>query len=70
MREKLIGTVAFRYINWNGEESERRVLVEYIYYGSTHYHEEQQWLCHGFDLDKMEWRTFAMKDISNLKSVF
>ena len=67
--EKLIGTLSFDYINWKGEESYRTVLVNYVYYGSTPQHEVEQWLVYCFDLNKKEWRTFALEHITNLVSM-
>ena len=66
MIDKLQGKVNFDSVNWKGESSSRYVLVNYIYYGSTEYHKEEQWLVHGFDLSNRSWRTFALKDITNL----
>ncbi|MDX5884961.1 hypothetical protein [Bacillus cereus group sp. BfR-BA-00999] len=40
-----------------------------IYFGSTEYHKEPQWLMKAFDLVKNEERAFAMKDMSNVKDM-
>lgn len=61
--------VTFTYTNWKGDVSVRRVIPTHIYYGHTAYHTEDQWLMPAYDLEKKEWRTFAVKDISDWKSV-
>lgn len=60
MQEK---TVTVIYKNWRGEVSERHIIPEKIWFGSTEWHLEPQWLIDVFDLDKQEQRTFAVKDI-------
>lgn len=56
--------VWFWYSNWKGERALRRVLPSLLWFGTTEYHPEQQWLLKAFDLDKQANRDFAMKDIS------
>lgn len=51
------------YTNWRGETSKRRFTFHRLWYGSTEYHEEPQWLIHGFDMDKGVYRDFAVKDM-------
>lgn len=53
----------FFYTNWRGEIASRRVGVMSMWFGSTEWHPEPQWLMHGIDLDKMETRDFALKDM-------
>ncbi len=53
----------FTYRNYKGIISDRKVIPSSIYFGSTEYHKEAQWLLSGFDLDKMENRVFAVCDI-------
>ena len=53
----------FVYQNYRGEVSERTVVPGSIRFGSTEYHEKQQWLMDAFDVDKKAVRTFAMRDI-------
>ncbi|MCM3387261.1 hypothetical protein M3649_03830 [Ureibacillus chungkukjangi] len=61
--------IEFDYVNWRGEKGHRRTEVNMLYFGSTEYHPEEQWLLDGFDLDKSDFRTFAMKDMSNVKII-
>jgi hypothetical protein len=58
--------IAFDYINWKGSQSRRRARVMGIFWGSTEYHPEEQWLIKAMDLDKKQERVFAMRDMSNV----
>lgn len=53
-----------RYTNHRGEQAERRIIPERIWFGSTEWHQEPQWLLEAFDLDRKAVRCFAVKDIS------
>jgi predicted DNA-binding transcriptional regulator YafY len=55
----------FIYKNWKGEISERRIDQHSIniYYGEVEWHEGEQWLMEAIDLDKDDYRTFAVRDI-------
>lgn len=55
------------YTNWQGVTSTRRILPVEIWYGSTEWHKEEQWLLKALDLDKQAERDFAMKDIEEWK---
>lgn len=55
----------FGYTNWRGERGNRRVQPTRLYYGSTEWHPEPQWLLEAIDLDKGEVRAFAVKDIGS-----
>lgn len=59
----------FDYVNWRGVKGHREVKVIRIFFGSTGYHKESQWLMEAFDLVKKEERVFAMKDMSNVKDM-
>lgn len=52
------------YKNWKGEVGIRNIIPLEIFYGSTEYHKEEQWLLRVWDLDKKDYRTYAVKDIS------
>jgi len=52
------------YTNWRGETTERTIVPEKIYFGSTEWHPEEQWLLTAFDVEKKASRDFAMKDIA------
>jgi predicted DNA-binding transcriptional regulator YafY len=60
-------TLNFNYVNWKGESGFRSAIVLNVYFGSSKYHQEPQWLLVGYDLDKKATRTYAMKDMSNVK---
>lgn len=55
------------YKNWRGEVAERRIVPESFFYGATQWHPENQWFMRAFDLDKQEYRDFALKDIHSWK---
>lgn len=60
--------VTFQYRNWRGEVSRRRVWPVRMYWGSTKWHPDPQWLLEAWDCDKGEYRDFAMKDVSEWSS--
>lgn len=66
IRIDVLDTIEFDYVNWKGEKGRRKVVVTSIAYGSNEWHTEPQWILYGKDLDKMEPRGFAMKDMSNV----
>lgn len=52
----------FQYRNYRGENSERRVIPNKIWFGTTEYHTEPQWLMTAYDIDKRDVRDFALLD--------
>lgn len=56
--------VTFRYTNYKGETAVRRVRPIRLWFGSTGWHPEAQWLLEAFDLDRGETRDFALRDIT------
>lgn len=54
--------VSLTYTNWRGETSERTIKPRYVWFGSTEWHPEPQWLLTAFDLEKNADRDFALKD--------
>jgi len=56
-------TVVIEYTNYKGVRSTRTIEPKQLYFGSTNWHPEVQWLLAAFDVEKNEERTFAMKDI-------
>jgi hypothetical protein len=54
----------FGYTNWRGEFGQRRVQPLRLYFGSTEWHPEPQWLLEAMDSDKGEVRSFAFRDIA------
>jgi hypothetical protein len=55
----------FTYKNWKCEISERTIdtLSIKIYYGEVEWHKGEQRLMEAIDLDKNDFRTFAIRDI-------
>ena len=51
------------YTNWRGEVTARHIRPMRIYFGSTDWHPEEQWLMEAMDLDKQQVRVFAMRDM-------
>lgn len=58
--------VRFNYWNWEKKFGERKVIVKGFFFGKTKYHREYQCFMKAFDVDKLEERDFAVKDISGL----
>ena len=61
-KEKIANIV---YTNWRGETAQRMIIPESIYFGSTEWHPELQWLLRALDVEKQAMRDFAIKDISS-----
>ncbi len=59
----------FPYTNWRGEFSVRRVLPIRVWFGSTDWHPEPQWLLRALDLDKGGERDFAFSQINKPEPV-
>lgn len=59
--------VEILYTNWRGETALRTILPQDIYFGSTQWHSEEQWLLKATDLEKNAERIFAVKDIKSWK---
>ena len=51
------------YTNYRGETANRIIKPMSIYYGSTEWHKEPQWLVNVWDVEKQAARTFALKDM-------
>lgn len=58
-------SVKIIYTNYRGKKSERIIKPVSLWYGSTEWHTEEQWLLHAIDLEKDAERDFAMKDIEH-----
>lgn len=58
--------ISFDYVNYRGEASVRWVSVRRIRYGSSEWHKKDQWLLGAVDVEKDEYREFAMKDMRNI----
>lgn len=54
----------FYYRNWKGKCSYRTVSgVKSVWYGESEYHKGNQWFLTAFDLEKDDFRDFALIDI-------
>lgn len=61
--------IRFSYTNWKGFKATRKAIVKEFFFGATEYHNEYQMLIRAFDLDKLEERTFAVKDIDGIEVI-
>jgi hypothetical protein len=61
--------INFMYTNWKGVLSKRQAIIKGFLFGANDYHPEYQFFIIGFDLDKLEYRHFAVKDISAIKVI-
>lgn len=55
--------VRIYYTNHRGAQSWRHIKPIKIFYGSTEWHTEDQWLLSAYDFEKNAYRDFAMRDI-------
>jgi hypothetical protein len=51
------------YKNWRGEVAERNIEPIKIWFGSTEWHKQEQWLLKAIDIERNVERDFAIKDI-------
>ena len=61
--------VEFTYKNWKSDTRKRKAIMTKIFLGSNEWHKDPQWLADGIDLEKNAMRTFALKDISDIRQV-
>lgn len=61
--------IHFRYTNWKGTEGARDAQVISFKWGSTEYHKEPQMLLHAYDLNKRDFRDFAVKDMKEVSLI-
>lgn len=59
--------IKFTYTNWKGKTSLRRASFEQLLYGSNEWHTEPQWLLYGWDENKQDYRTFALKNMTDIQ---
>ena len=57
------------YTNWKGVTAIRHIIPKDIFFGSTEWHQEEQWLLNAFDVEKQADRSFALKDIQSWKQL-
>lgn len=51
------------YTNYRRQTAVRSIIPERVWFGSTEWHPEPQWLLDALDVEKGERRSFAMADI-------
>jgi predicted DNA-binding transcriptional regulator YafY len=56
-------TLRFIYRNYRQSVETRRVLPDSLRFGQTPYHPRSQWLLRAWDLDRKDWREFAVEDV-------
>lgn len=56
------------YTNHKGVTAVRTIVPRKLWFGHTEYHPEDQWLFEAYDLDKMAYRDFALKDCDFTKT--
>lgn len=61
--------ISFMYTNWKGVLSKRKAIIKGFFFGASDYHPEYQFFVSAFDLDKLEYRLFAVKDISAMEVI-
>ena len=55
--------VAMLYTNYRGVREQRVVLPLSIFFGTSEYHSEPQWLMQAYDFNREALRSFAMNSI-------
>lgn len=63
------GASVVAYRNYRGEVAVRSFYPRRLWFGSTEYHPEEQWLLDVWDLDKDAERTYALAGFVNPKEV-
>lgn len=61
--------VKFWYTNYKGVTEPRIVTPHQIEFGSTEWHQEEQWLLVGWCHDRQAFRKFAMKDMGKWEAL-
>lgn len=59
--------VTFTYTNWKGVTRQRSAILSRMFWGSNEWHPEPQWLVESYDLEERASRTFALKDMKNIR---
>ncbi|WP_444668326.1 hypothetical protein [Cereibacter changlensis] len=60
--------VTLTYTNWRGQTAERTIIPIRVWWGSTTWHPEPQWLLTAVDAEKGLERDFALKDFGHIDS--
>lgn len=53
--------MVLEYTNHRGERGHRRVIPQRVWFGSTTWHPDEQWLLEAYDVDRGAQRDFAME---------
>jgi predicted DNA-binding transcriptional regulator YafY len=53
----------FKYKNWEGKTTVRKIEPVKMWYGKTKWHPKKQWFLKAVDVDKNAERDLALKDI-------
>lgn len=53
----------FYYTNWKGQQALRSVQDPNLWYGESKYHKGEQWFIHAYDVEREDFRDFAVADI-------
>ena len=57
------------YKNWKGEVGLRTIIPLSIHHGKSDFHKDEQWLLKVWDIDKKDYRTYALRDILEWKKI-
>lgn len=61
--------VEINYTNWRGVTADRKVFPISLWFGSTEWHRDPQWLLHAKDIKSGDIRDFAMSSIHSWKNL-
>lgn len=60
--------IEFSYTNWKGVTRDRHVRPDNIWFGTSQWHEGEQWFLTAYDFDKQANREFALVGITNIRT--
>lgn len=55
--------IRFNYTNYKLETEWRTAVVDRFWFGSSSYHQGEQWFIRGLDCERNEYRNFALRDM-------
>lgn len=55
--------IVVQYKNWRNEVAERTIIPIQMVWGSTEWHKKEQWLLNVWDVERHDYRMYALKDI-------
>ncbi len=59
----LKNAIKVKYTNYRGETAIRTIIPGECRWGTSEYHKEEQWLMRVFDVDRNDYREYALQDI-------